>query len=440
MGWAQPKWDRDQLVLFSRSLDDAIPFNHKVRLVDHVLQRVDWRPWEATCHQRPGQPAIHPRIPASVLLYGLMCRILSSRRLEEALEMRMDFRWLVHGTSIDHSTLSEFRRKHPDQLKNLFVQIVLVAREMNLVGFQHVAFDGTRVRANNRRTGTRTPEQLRKSKQQLEEEFDRLYGEAAAQDTREDEGFGGGTPSNEPPSEADREQQRRKLARSIAQVDAALAELERIENSSESIPARLPITDPESRFTKNKDGGFAPNYTPMATVDDTSGLIVDVDVIPQSNESGELLNSLNRVQEDYQLASPVPGVAADGLNATTENQRACEEPGVVAYAPVPGAHVGDNPAVRENLREPVPADQVDKLPMRTVKIDGRAVERFDKQAFVYAPVNDVYRCPAGQELSFSSTYTTTDCGRTLTRQEWRWAAIAFNLLQMTSHLRQGVPP
>ena len=73
--------------------------------------------------------------------------------------------------TIDHTTISEFRRKNADQLKDLFVQIVLVARDLGHVPLASLGFDGTRMRANNRKTGTRTPEELRKAKAELEEKF-----------------------------------------------------------------------------------------------------------------------------------------------------------------------------------------------------------------------------------------------------------------------------
>lgn len=418
MSWARAEQDRKQLVLFSRTLDDEIPVDHAVRLIDEVLDRIDWRPWEAIYHQRLGRPPIHPRILASVLLYGLVCRILASRRLEEAVRMRIDFRWLAHDLSIDHTTLSEFRRQHPEPLRHLFVQVVMVGREMGLATFERIAFDGTRVRANNRRTGTRTPEQLRQQQQRLQEEFDRLCEQANSRDSRDDEDFGGGDSDGSAPN-ADREQRRRELTRALGRVNAGLAELDAIEQSRETTPGRLPITDPESRFTKNKDGGFAPNYTPTATVDMKSGLIVDQTVIAQSNEASELPASMKQVQQDYKLKAAVSEVLADGLMATADNLRTCEDENVTLYSPVPGAHSGDNPAIRDNLREPVPVDQIDCLPMRTVKIDGRREQRFDKQAFVYDAAANVYVCPAGQELVYSSSYTTTECGRVLNRTRYR---------------------
>lgn len=254
--------------------------------------------------------------------------------------------------SIDHSTLSEFRRKHSEELRDLFVQVVLVGQEMGLVNFKRIALDGTRVRSNNRKSGTRTPEELREAKKTLQAEFDRLNQKADQEDAEDEEAFGGSDDSSNQPSD---EQRRKQLEQAQKRVDAALAELEQIENSPEKTPPRLPITDPESRFSKTKEGGFAPCYTPMVTVDVDSGMIVDQGVIAQINESGELISTIAQVKQDYNLAGPVEQVLADGLMATGENLQACEKLGVDLYSPVPSAHQGDNPADREDPSRPVPA-------------------------------------------------------------------------------------
>src|SRR6056297_2274881 len=184
VNFAAPPLARDQIVLFPERLDQIIADDHTVRMIDDILGRLDWSHWEQLYNGRIGQPPIHPRVIASVILYGILCRIRSSRALEEALTIRSDFRWLVEGRTIDHTTISEFRRKHPDQLKKLFVQIVLVARDLGHVPLARLGFDGTRMRANNRKTGTRTPEELRKAKVELEAKFEELEAKTAASDQR----------------------------------------------------------------------------------------------------------------------------------------------------------------------------------------------------------------------------------------------------------------
>ena len=36
-------------------------------------------------------------------------------------------------------------------------------------------------------------------------------------------------------------------------------------------PAQVPTTDPDSKVMPNKEGGYAPNYTPTATTDGHRG-------------------------------------------------------------------------------------------------------------------------------------------------------------------------
>jgi len=81
MDWAKVEQGREQLVLFPTRLDEVIGPRHRVRLFDEILARLDWSVWEAEYDLRRGQPPIHPKILASVILYGLLVRIRPSRSL-----------------------------------------------------------------------------------------------------------------------------------------------------------------------------------------------------------------------------------------------------------------------------------------------------------------------------------------------------------------------
>lgn len=406
MQWSPAPQKRDQMVLFSRRLDDAVSIDHNVRLLDDILGRINWSPWEADYHGRLGQPPIPPRVLASAILYGLLTRIRTSRRLEEALTVRLDFMWLVEGRTIDHTTLSEFRRRHADQLKKLFVQIGLVARELGLLTLQQLAYDGTRLRANNRRSGTRTPEALREMQEELKKKFVELEALAAQEDSRDDETFGTAGAHKLPEELAD-------VQRRLAQVDAALAELNRVATEGETIPSRVPLTDPQSRMTPNKEGGFAPNYTPLATVDVASGLIVATDVIAMTNEEHYLVPQIKAVQEDFQLAAPPPEMLGDGAMCSGANLAALKELGTVLYSPIAVPDPATNPALRPDPTQPVPPDAWDQLPITTVKNRfGEKQLQLKKEAFVYDEERDCYWCPRGEKLSFAQkTSESTKGGR-----------------------------
>ncbi len=173
-------------MLFATRLDEVLAAGHPARLLDEILARIDWSPWEAGYDLNRGQPPIHPEVLASVLLYGLLTRIRSSRALEEALLVRLDFRWLAEGRVIDHTTLSTFRKRHPEALKNLFVQIGLVARELGHVTLSQLAFDGTQMKANCRRSGTRKVAALVEARVALAAKFAEMPAKAEAQDAADD--------------------------------------------------------------------------------------------------------------------------------------------------------------------------------------------------------------------------------------------------------------
>jgi len=415
MRWDEPGQTRDQLVLFATKLDDVLPGDHVVRLLDEILGRLDWHDWEATYHGRAGRPPIHPRVLASVLLYGLLNRIRSSRELEDALQVRMDFRWLVSGRSIDHTTISEFRRRHPEPLKGLFIRVVLVARDLGLVHFARLGFDGTRVRANNRPTGTRTPDQLRAEREKLAAFFQEQQRLADEEDTREDALFGD-VSTHRLPADC------RDAAERLKRLDATLETLRRVkEEQGGKLPKRVPSIDLDARVMPNKQGGgFAPNYTPTATVDIESGLIVGAEVLGVINEDAHLIPSVDAIRRDFDLESP-PVVLADGLIGTAANLAGCAERGINLYSPCAAPiDPATNPAIRDDPTTPVAETDRDRLPTEWIGSKPDRVERLSREAFVYDAVGDRYFCPMGKELPHSTT--TREASRSGGRVRSRYKA------------------
>lgn len=123
---------REQIVLFPTALEEVIPADHPVRLIDEILDGLSWTKWEATYHGSHGQPPIHPSVLAKTLLFALIRRIRSSRQIEYNIKHSIDFIWLTSGRRIDHTTLSEFRRKHADELRDIFKQMIKLAINLKI--------------------------------------------------------------------------------------------------------------------------------------------------------------------------------------------------------------------------------------------------------------------------------------------------------------------
>ena len=152
--WQDAPMPREQMVLIPATLEETIPRDHPVRMIDEILDRMDWKEWEGRYHGSFGQPPIHPSVLCKILLFSMIRRIRSSRQMEYALKHSIDFMWLASGRHIDHVTLSNFRRKHSDELRKIFKQLVKLAIDLGVANLSELCIDGTRVLANSNKFKT----------------------------------------------------------------------------------------------------------------------------------------------------------------------------------------------------------------------------------------------------------------------------------------------
>ena len=394
--WAEMPQSREQIALFDPTLDGVIAEDDPVRLLDEVLGEVDWSPWEAEYHGRRGQPPIRPRYVAGAILFGLYRGIRSSRKLEEATVYRLDFKWLLLGRRIDHTTLSEFRRKFRQPLKDLFKQLGRIAMTLGLVKLGEVAFDGTRVKANNSRYATRTAKTLSEKLAALDALFDEMIDAMAATDAAEQQTFGTDSPTQLPPELAKLDARRQKIREAMARARASDESRRKKQGiDPEKKPAQVPTTDPDSRVMPNKEGGYAPNYTPVATTDGAHGFIVDCDVTDAVNETALAAPSVDRIEETF--GKKPEKFLTDGGNNDGHVMQEMEDRGVEFYAPAaPSGPQDGNPAKRDDPTQPVPEDQHDDLRRNNQK-------KLDKSCFVYDVTNDQYYCPQGHAMPLEKT-------------------------------------
>lgn len=406
--WSEAPMIREQMVLFAPTLDATINGDDPVRLFDELLSGVDWADWEAEYHGARGQPAIHPKHVAAGFLYGLCRGIRSTRKLEEACCYRLDFIWLLEGRRIDHSTFCKFRTRFAGPLKGLFRQIGRIAMNLGLLRLGEVAFDGTRVKANNNRYKTRTAPTLEEKLKALDDQFDEMMAEMEGIESQATlEGC------DDSPTQLPRELA--ELARRREQVDAALAKAKAADEvrRKEGIktPAQIPTTDPDSRVMPNKEGGYAPNYTPTATTDGHRGFIVDCDVVAEVNESGVTLAAVDRIEETF--GRKPQKLLTDAGNNSGHILQEMEQRGVELYAPVasnqpqPG-----NPAKRDDPTQPVPPEQWPELPRNSK-------DQLDKSCFVYDAQRDEYHCPQGHAMPFEKTKSEQRAGVQVTLRVYR---------------------
>ena len=260
--FAQPTLGRDQFVLIPTTLDDTIPDDHEVRLLDEIFQTQDWSSWEAEYSLRRGQPPIPPRVVASVILYGLLRRVRSSRVLEYMTGHNVDFLWLTEGRTIDHTTLCKFRTRFKKPLKELFVGLNRMAMAMGLIRLGEVTFDGTRVKANNGRHEIWTAAAVEKRLAELAAEFDQLMAKAEQTDAADDERFGLTSSATLPPELADAEARRQWLLEAQRRLQEADAARRREESTRRRIPPSSPAPTSIRQRCRTRKGATPPTTLP----------------------------------------------------------------------------------------------------------------------------------------------------------------------------------
>lgn len=413
MHWQPAPQDRRQAVLFADTLDSRIPADHQVRLLDEILASYDWSAWEAHYERRRGQPPIHPGVLARALLYGLMRRIRSSRQLEYAIGHNIDFMWLVEGRSLDHTTLAVFRSTYEEELKDLYRHVCRTAAGLGLVRLAEVAIDGTRVRADSNRYGTWNAEKLEQQLKQLDQQLSEALKRFGLEDTtdalllEDTESF-----DRLPAELQDLQLRQAKLQELLKQVQnmnqARRREGMRVAENS----AQIPITDVDSRVLPNKEGGYAPNYTPVIVADVTSGFILETEVLATAPEQSVQIALLKELQETF--GAPPEVVLGDGVYSSGENLAAMEQLGIEQLSPLPVNAVDPaNPALRSDPKQPVAAEDCDRLPIDP------ANKQLDKSAFIYVAEEDRYYCPQGRPLNYEQTKREERRGQRTERRVYR---------------------
>ena len=145
------RYVQNQPTLLPASLDELVPLNHAVRVVNEVLERIDIGALERS-YKGGGASSYHPRMLLKVLVYAYLRNVYSSRKIEQALYENVHFMWLSGGAKPDHNTINDFRGKRlKEHLKKVFNQVVVLLAEQGVLSLKELTLDGTKIEANANR-------------------------------------------------------------------------------------------------------------------------------------------------------------------------------------------------------------------------------------------------------------------------------------------------
>src|SRR6201996_6292036 len=173
--------DRQTGFLLPPCVDEWLPQRHLARFVVEVIDGLDLRELIGS-YRGSGSASYHPRMLLGILVYGYATGVFSSRKLERATYDSVAFRFIAANEHPDHDTIATFRRRFLAEIEALFVQVLLLAREMGVLKMGTVALDGTKIHANASRHSALSYEHAGKIELQLKAEVDDLMAKAEAAD------------------------------------------------------------------------------------------------------------------------------------------------------------------------------------------------------------------------------------------------------------------
>jgi transposase len=164
--------DRSEALFYYFRLEDQVPENHLLRLIDKHISFAFVREKLKESYSEGGRPSIDPQLLLRILLIGYLYGITSERKLVEELRMHLAWRWFT-GLGFDqeiphHSTFSKNRHgrfQESNLFEELFEKIVRQCVEEGSVQGGHLSVDGSFVEANAAKESRIPREQLSEAAQ-----------------------------------------------------------------------------------------------------------------------------------------------------------------------------------------------------------------------------------------------------------------------------------
>jgi len=303
------------------TIGDCLSPDHLARFVVNTVSALDLGEIYGQYGPVGGEP-IAPQILLGLLFYGYATGIFSSRKIEKATYEFIPFRFIAGGLHPDHDTIAYFRRRFLEQIKGLFVQVLVIAAREGKLRLGNISIDGTKVHADASKSHAVSYKRLIELQKHLEKEVEDLFALSESEDSLPD----GLNPEEElrlrekKLTDLKRAEQILK-ERAQARYEAELAEYEakvrerrqKAEREGRKPRGRDPkppvpgprnkdqynFTDPESGIMKNSNNsGFDQHYNVQVAVDQDSFLIVSHTVSNHPNDRNEAIPTLSAVPKE----------------------------------------------------------------------------------------------------------------------------------------------
>ena len=336
-------------------LEDALPTNHLARFVVDVIAQLELSKIYAG-YAEVGGVAIAPEILLGLLFYGYATGVFSSRKIENATHESIPMRFIAGGLHPDHDTLANFRKTNLAEIKDLFVQILLLAQVAEVLQVGNISLDGSKIHADASKSKAVSYKRLVELEAKLRQEVSELFslGEQADQGemslpeglviddeiTLRKQRLGNLAAAKKVLEARAQERYEHEKAVYDAKMEAREKKRKKTKRGPRGRKPKPPekgvrdkdqynFSDPDSRLMKNStDQGFDQHYNVQMAVAQDSLLILAPALSNHPNDYKEMEPTLNAISPE--LGQP-KAVVMDNGYFSENNVRVCEERNIEPY-------------------------------------------------------------------------------------------------------------
>lgn len=229
-----------------------------------------------------GAPAYDPALLLKIILYAYSRGITSSRKIEELCRENVIFMALSCDTKPHFTTIADFVSTLTQEVVRLFLEVLLVCDQMNLIGKEMFAIDGVKLPSNASKEWSGTKEELSHKKDKMEKAIRQIIGRHKETDKK-----------NAPPQE---DTYITTLTENIKKIRSFLDSHDD-KPGKRGTPIKSNITDNDSAKMKTSKGVIQ-GYDGVAVVDDKHQIIVHAEAFGAPQEQDLLLPMIEGTKEN----------------------------------------------------------------------------------------------------------------------------------------------
>jgi len=388
-----------QTWLVPQRLIDFILEKHICYFIANLVEEVDFKKIDQKYWHTRGEAAYSRRMLLRIVIMASIDGVFSSRKIARLAEENMVYMYLSGMDKPDFRTICRFKIECGEQIEDAFKMTVKVDRKWKLVQLNHIAIGGTKIKANASTANLINQGEIETIRKILEkgietdEEEDKVHGDKRGdevpeelisrkkvreiiQNVREE--------NTDIANENKLHQSSIKLLEQVVtgpkEKKQVLDKLDHAEGELKKTPQKtVSLTDPESRWVKNKKNRWEFSYNLQLAVDHDSGIIVASTVTQDPTDHYQLIPQIEQIVETL---GPLPDdakISGDNGYFTEDNLKYLAENGLDGYIPN-----------RKQAHE-------SKKGLKNIK-------PFSKHNFKYDYENDFYICPNNKMLPYRKTY------------------------------------